>query len=269
MESEFSYNDSKNIRLCRIWLFMHQRCCLPTHGSYSKYGGAGITICKKWLDNFEAFRKWALSSGYENHLTCDRIDNNKGYSPNNCRWVTTKEQARNKRNNVFITAFGETKCAADWTIDARTRVSHQQLIKRIRSGMPPEKAITTIALQDKYYRSETERECTVCRKIKSRLDFHFNNSGHRIEPNQTWCKECQAEYTHNRKGHKTRYQKLYKGETERECGACRQIKPYSEFYLIRKSQPGKYMSSCKPCMNEHSKSWGKQNWQKKKLARQK
>ncbi len=93
-------------RLHRIWYSMRDRCNREKHSAYSNYGGRGIKVCKEW-DKYEAFRDWALTNGYSDSLTIDRIDVNGNYEPSNCRWATMKEQCANKRRNHFVTVNGE------------------------------------------------------------------------------------------------------------------------------------------------------------------
>ena len=136
----------------RIWASMLTRCRNPKQQNYHLYGGRGITVCRRW-EKFECF---LLDMGEKpKGMTLDRIDNSGNYEPKNCRWTSLKTQARNKRNNRWITAFDETKTLAEWAevtgINATTiaqridvygwQVERALLIKRRqrkKSGIPVE-----------------------------------------------------------------------------------------------------------------------------------
>ena len=88
------------------WCSMKNRCNCPTNKQYKDYGGRGIRVCEEWEHDFAAFRDWALNNGYSEDLQIDRIDNDEGYSPTNCRFVTPAENMRNRRNNVYFVYMG-------------------------------------------------------------------------------------------------------------------------------------------------------------------
>ena len=85
-------------RLYTIWRGIRCRCNNKTDSHYSDYGGRGITVCAAWNNSFEAFRDWAVANGYRNDLTIDRINNDGGYTPDNCRWTTMSVQNANRRH---------------------------------------------------------------------------------------------------------------------------------------------------------------------------
>lgn len=140
----FSHGDAhrgKQTRLYRIWCAMKTRCENPNFPRYCDYGGRGIVICADW-NLFPHFKAWALASGYADKLTIDRIDNNGPYAPENCRWATFTEQARNKRNNTWLVAFGENKKVVDWVNDARCVVDYSNLRSRLHEKWESERALT-------------------------------------------------------------------------------------------------------------------------------
>lgn len=112
IELNITHNETKT-RLYHIWHTMKQRCHYKKHINFSDYGGRGISVCKDW-QCFEPFRYWALSNGYTDSLTIDRINVDGNYEPENCRWISMKEQQNNRRSNRLVTYKGETKTVQEW-----------------------------------------------------------------------------------------------------------------------------------------------------------
>lgn len=111
-ECNITHGGSKT-RLYRIWKQMRIRCNCVTNPTYRFYGARGIKICKEWED-FAVFRSWALSAGYTDELSIDRIDNDGNYSPENCRWVTMDVQFKNTRNCKRYELDGVVKTHNEW-----------------------------------------------------------------------------------------------------------------------------------------------------------
>ena len=127
----------RKTRIYHIWKNMRQRCINKNNQAYLDYGGRGISVCEEWKE-FVPFYNWAMGSGYKDCLTIDRIDNGKGYSPENCRWATMKEQSNNRRDNVFYEYAGQTKTISQWSDVCgisigclRDRIRHGWVIDRI------------------------------------------------------------------------------------------------------------------------------------------
>lgn len=93
--------------LHKNWLGMIGRCKYKSHISYKYYGAKGIKVCDEWLNSFITFYEWAMKNGYDKNKSIDRIDSNKDYSPDNCKWSTRKEQNYNKTNNLIVEIEGK------------------------------------------------------------------------------------------------------------------------------------------------------------------
>ena len=108
------HNLSKT-KLFKVWCGMKDRTLNKNDKHYKNYGNRGIKICNEWLEDFKCFYDWALNNGYKEGLTIDRINVNGNYEPNNCRWITWKEQQNNRTNNHYITYKGETHTMKQWS----------------------------------------------------------------------------------------------------------------------------------------------------------
>jgi hypothetical protein len=114
------------------------RCTNPNAPSYRNYGGRGITVCDRWRESFTLFLE-DMGLKPEKNYQLDRIDNDKGYSPDNCRWTTPTKNSNNRRNNVIIKCGGESKTLTEWA--NLVGVSRSTIDSRIKRGWSPERAV--------------------------------------------------------------------------------------------------------------------------------
>lgn len=131
----------RHTRIYGIWNAMIARCHRKNTKAYPMYGGRGITVCNEWKNGFQAFYDWAMANGYDDDLSIDRIDNDKGYSPDNCRWVSVDTQANNKRSNISVEYNGETHTLAEWA--KALGIKYATLRKRLMGGWSVEEAFNT------------------------------------------------------------------------------------------------------------------------------
>ena len=129
-----------NEPLYDVWTAMKQRCLNHNCKQYKDYGGRGIGICEEWARSYRQFREWANQNGYERGLSIDRIDNNGGYSPQNCRWVDRKTQQNNTRRNVYIEFNGQTLSLSEWS--KKLGLYRGAVGARLRKGWSIEDALT-------------------------------------------------------------------------------------------------------------------------------
>lgn len=125
--------------LYSVWHNMIQRCECSTDHAYPRYGARGICVCELWRRSFETFRSWAAETGYRKGLSIDRINNDEGYSPENCRWATKKEQGRNRSTCVYV----QGKCVSEWADDAVVALSTVR--SRLKKGWTIEDAVSVPA----------------------------------------------------------------------------------------------------------------------------
>lgn len=124
-------------RIYRTWRGMINRCKFPYEVSYKNYGARGIKVCERWL-KFENFYE-DMKDGYTDEMTIDRVDNNKGYYKENCKWSTPEEQQRNKRNVLLVEYEGETLTLPQ--LSEKTGVNYDTIRDRLHRGEPLERVV--------------------------------------------------------------------------------------------------------------------------------
>ncbi len=127
--------------LYKRWIDMRVRCNNPACKAWPNYGGRGIAVCSAWA-SYTAFKEWAISAGFAPELQLDRIDNDLGYSPENCRWVTQQENLMNRRWARKLVLYGVERTLAD--VAREYGMHHDSLYYRIvQAGWTPEDAVET------------------------------------------------------------------------------------------------------------------------------
>ena len=129
-----------NTKLYATWENMKHRCNDPNNWMYPNYGGRGIKVCEEWLDS-STFFEWALSHGYEEGLSIERINVNGNYEPSNCKWVPIEEQYLNRTDSHFVTAFGKTQTISEWAKESGLK--YDTIERRLNQyGWDAERAVT-------------------------------------------------------------------------------------------------------------------------------
>ena len=133
-------HNMSNTRLYSIWRGMQSRCNSSTGKKHEFYYDKGITVCEEWKNDFMSFFNWSMSNGYQENLSIDRIDNNKGYSPDNCRWATTVQQNNNQSNNIKILYNDKEYTLAE--LSQQYNIKRATLDSRLKRGWTIEKSLT-------------------------------------------------------------------------------------------------------------------------------
>lgn len=155
IERSTTHGETKT-RLYSIWRGIKRRCYEPQNISYKYYGGKGIRMCDEWRNSYEMFRDWAILNGYDDSLTIDRIDNSKGYYPENCRWATYLQQENNRASNHKVVYNEVTLNVSEWC--RITGIPKTTLLRYI-SKYGDKKAVE-IALT-KYTAKRVEEQCVI------------------------------------------------------------------------------------------------------------
>ena len=167
-EANTTHNESKT-KLYDIRLHMIDRCTNPKCKEYNRYGGRGIAVCNEWIGSYEAFRDWAKANGYRDGLSLDRIDNDKGYSPENCRFTDRVVQSNNRSDNHRITWNGETHTMKEWSVI--TGIHYSRIRYRATHNWPVEQIFG--------------REVFACGSSRKRYLGQCKSKGFRVEKPST------------------------------------------------------------------------------------
>lgn len=131
----------EHYRLYQCYKDMLNRCYNQNNKSFARYGNRGISVCDEWLDDFNAFKNWALSNGYADNLTLDRKNVDGNYEPSNCRWATAKIQNNNRSNNRIVHYKGETMTLHE--LSERCGIAYKTLWARVNRGWAISVAVET------------------------------------------------------------------------------------------------------------------------------
>jgi hypothetical protein len=141
-------------RLYQVWQGVISRCYYIKNAAFKNYGGRGITVCEEWRNSFESFYEWAMSHGYSDELTLDRINVNGNYCPKNCRWVSMKEQQNNRRNNKIVSYKNKEYTIAQ--LAEKLNLSSETLRWRLNNGWDKEDLSLPPSLNNKNIRGKKQ-----------------------------------------------------------------------------------------------------------------
>lgn len=191
---------------------MKERCNNPNSKSYSRYGGRGIKVCEEWANDYQTFEDWCYSHGYEKDLAIDRIDNDGDYSPDNCRFVTLKENNQKRRTTRYFTIDGETKNLQQWC--DYYGINRGTVNTRLQHGWPIEDALTRPLVSN-----ERDRTSLIGKRFGNLTVIDYaGDDAIKADNNSRWVCECDC-------GNRivTTSHRLKSGHT-RSCGCLVSIK---------------------------------------------
>ncbi len=153
LKSENNWKRTHNLsrtREYKSWESMIARCYNENHFSYNDYGGRGITVCDEWRNSFESFLKDMGERPIDK--TLDRVENDKGYYKENCRWATKKEQAINRHNTIYLTFNNKRLTLEEWSKE--TNIPVGTIKSRLVDKWIIERVLTTKVRFNKRYHNK-------------------------------------------------------------------------------------------------------------------
>jgi hypothetical protein len=141
--------------LFRTWILIKQRCYNQNNEQYKYYGARGIQMCEEWFNEPKSFVEWGAANGWQKGLEIDRENNDLGYSPENCRWVTPKINSNNRRSNIIVEHEGRKQTVKQWAEELN--LNYAMLIGRINKGWDTGKALTMPSYKPGFNKRERER----------------------------------------------------------------------------------------------------------------
>lgn len=176
----YSYNVKHGMcgtRIYSIYSHMIERCTSKNTQRYARYAGRGITVCEEWSDfdtGFKSFYDWSMKNGYDEKLTIDRIDNDGGYSPKNCRWVDIKTQSNNKSNNRIVEYMGERYTLSNLCL--LLNINRGTLKNRLKTGLRDEdlsRAVMTREDINKMRRALSEEQVGEIKRLRNECGMSY------------------------------------------------------------------------------------------------
>ncbi|ALR29754.1 hypothetical protein ATE47_04110 [Chryseobacterium sp. IHB B 17019] len=144
-------------KLLKVWRQMNSRC-RPDYFQKHLYYDKGIRVSEIWRSSYKSFEEWSIKNGYAEGLVIDRKNNSKGYDPDNCRWISQLVNSSNKDNTIMVAYYGELKALKLIVTEKKMRQHYEAILRRIKRGWEPQKAIDTPIRCGAYKRSRTKEE---------------------------------------------------------------------------------------------------------------
>ena len=185
----------RHTRLYSIWDNMKQRCSNSNRGDYQRYGERGIVVSPEWRESFSVFCEWALTHGYDEHLTIDRRNNDGNYCPENCRWIDRVGQMNNYGRNHVIEFKGKSQTLQQWANE--TGINSSTIRERLNEwDWTIEEALSVIPKHSTVIETDsgTMKTCSECQNVYPMTNDFFAQKKSTRDGFNTSCKKCVREY---------------------------------------------------------------------------